>query len=171
MEIKNLLPARSREELREWLLHNHRTETECWVMVKRGKPKDATTFWYIDAVEEALCFGWIDSTVKKTTEGLTVQKLSPRKSKSNWTELNKERCRRLERLGRMTDAAPMDIIALERSASSLSKTGSPMPAGQPCRTCRREVLPSMMTFCRNCNPTPPCGITTAVCPNSTSGYG
>ncbi len=104
MEIKNLLPARSREELREWLLHNHRTETECWVMVKRGKPKDATTFWYIDAVEEALCFGWIDSTVKKTTEGLTVQKLSPRKSKSNWTELNKERCRRLERLGRMTDA-------------------------------------------------------------------
>ena len=65
MEIKNLLPARSREELREWLLHNHRTETEYWVMVKRGKPKDATTFWYIDAVEEALCFGWIDSTVKK----------------------------------------------------------------------------------------------------------
>ena len=72
-----------------------------------GAPSNAfllCTFWYIDAVEEALCFGWIDSTVKKTTEGLTVQKLSPRKSKSNWTELNKERCRRLERLGRMTDA-------------------------------------------------------------------
>ena len=39
---------------------------ECWVIVKRGKPQNDDTFWYIDAVEEALCFGWIDSTVKKT---------------------------------------------------------------------------------------------------------
>ena len=65
MEIKNLLTAKSRTELREWLMRNHRTERECWVAVKRGKPKDDGTFWYIDAVEEALCFGWIDSTVKK----------------------------------------------------------------------------------------------------------
>jgi uncharacterized protein YdeI (YjbR/CyaY-like superfamily) len=85
-------------------MRNHRTERECWVAVKRGKPKDDGTFWYVDAVEEALCFGWIDSTVKKTAEEITVQKLSPRKARGNWTELNKERCRRLERLGLMTEA-------------------------------------------------------------------
>lgn len=104
MEITNLLAIKSRSELREWLLQNHKTETECWVVVKRGRPKEDDTFWYVDAVEEALCFGWIDSTIKKIAEDITVQKLCPRKAKSNWSELNKERCRRMERLGLMTDA-------------------------------------------------------------------
>lgn len=105
MEIKNLLlDIKSRAELRKWLIENHKVETECWVVVKRGRPKDDKTFWYIDAVEEAMCFGWIDSTYKKISENVTAQKFCPRKAKSNWTELNKERCRRMERLGLMTDA-------------------------------------------------------------------
>jgi len=104
MELKNLLDAKSRQELREWLIRNYKTETECWVIVKRGRPKNDSTFWYIDAVEEAMCFGWIDSTTKKVSDGMTAQKLSPRKPKSLWSELNKERCRRMERLGLMTDA-------------------------------------------------------------------
>ena len=104
MEFKNLLKAQSRDELRQWLLTNHNKETECWIVVKRGRPVDDETFWYIDAVEEALCFGWIDSTTKKMDNGFTAQRLSPRRKGSRWTELNKERCRRMERLGRMTDA-------------------------------------------------------------------
>ena len=104
MEIHNLLDVKSRTELREWLIQNHKTEKECWVVVKRGRPTDYNTFWYIDAVEEALCFGWIDSTTKKIAEDVTAQKLCPRKPRSNWSELNKERCRRMERLGLMTDA-------------------------------------------------------------------
>ena len=104
MEIHNLLDIKSRAELRECLIQNHKTEKECWVVVKRGRPTDDNTFWYIDAVEEALCFGWIDSTTKKIADDVTVQKLCPRKPKSNWSELNKERCRRMERLGLMTDA-------------------------------------------------------------------
>lgn len=104
MEIVNLLEAKSRLELRAWLIRNYRTETECWVVVQRGRPKDDGTFWYIDAVEEAMCFGWIDSTTKRMEDGRTVQKLCPRKAKSNWSELNKERCRRMERLGLTTDA-------------------------------------------------------------------
>lgn len=56
MEIHNLLDVRSRGELRQWLVQNHETEKECWVVVKRGRSTDDTTFWYIDAVEEALCF-------------------------------------------------------------------------------------------------------------------
>lgn len=104
MEIHNLLDIKSRAELREWLIQNHKTEKECWVVVKRGRPTDDNIFWYIDAVEEALCFGLIDSTTKKIADNVTAQKLCPRKPRSNWSELNKERCRRMERLGLMTDA-------------------------------------------------------------------
>ena len=73
MEIHNLLDVKSRTELREWLIHNHKTEKECWVVVKRGRPTDDNTFWYIDAVEEALCFGWIDSTTKKIADDITAR--------------------------------------------------------------------------------------------------
>ena len=104
MDFKNLLPAKNRDELRQWLLENYNKEDECWVVVKRGRPVDNGTFWYIDAVEEAMCFGWIDSTTKKMDNGITAQRLAPRRKGSLWSELNKERCRRMERLGRMTDA-------------------------------------------------------------------
>lgn len=104
MDFKNLLPAKNRDELRQRLLENYNKEDECWVVVKRGHPVDNGTFWYIDAVEEAMCFGWIDSTTKKMDNGITAQRLAPRRKGSLWSELNKERCRRMERLGRMTDA-------------------------------------------------------------------
>ncbi len=103
MEIKNLLPATTRDEFRSWLQSHYATEAECWVRVKRGRPKDDSTFWYIDAVEEAMCFGWIDSTTK-TVDGVHLQRFCHRRKDSNWTELNKARCRRMEQLGRMTDA-------------------------------------------------------------------
>ena len=102
--MENLLDAKNRDELRQWLMDNHHTAKECWVVVKRGRPVDDGTFWYIDAVEEAMCFGWIDSTTKKLASGVTAQRLAPRRKNSLWSELNKERCRRMERLGRMTDA-------------------------------------------------------------------
>lgn len=105
-EVKpiNILKAKNREELRLWLENNYEIQKECWVIVKRGRPQNDDTFWYIDAVEEALCFGWIDSTVKKLDTGITIQRLSPRKKGSIWSELNKERCRRMEKLGKMTQA-------------------------------------------------------------------
>ncbi len=104
MEPLNLLDVTNRDQLRAWLEVHHRTEKECWVVVKRGRPVSDEVFWYIDAVEEALCFGWIDSTTKRLECGVTAQRLAPRRRGSLWSELNKERCRRLERLGRMTDA-------------------------------------------------------------------
>ena len=98
----NLLTIKTRKEFREWLIKNHSTEKECWVQVKRGKPVDEGVFYYLDAVEEALCFGWIDS-VWKRIDGLMYSKFTPRKKDSPWTELNKERVRRLEKLNLMTD--------------------------------------------------------------------
>jgi len=101
MEIENLLQAQSREQLREWLKEHSTTEKCCWVIVNMSPSPD--TVLYLDAVEEALCFGWIDSTKKKVSDNQMAQRLSPRSKKSSWTELNKERVRRLEKLGLMTD--------------------------------------------------------------------
>lgn len=93
----------TREEFRQWLTEYHATETECFVYIRRGRPMDDGQLWYLDAVEEALCFGWIDSS-SKLVNGVQMQRFSPRRKRSPWTELNKERVRRLERLGLMTDA-------------------------------------------------------------------
>ena len=59
---------------------------------------------YVDAVEVALCFGWIDSTMKRIDDGKPIQHFTPRRKRSNWCEQNLERCRRLVRLGEMTPA-------------------------------------------------------------------
>ena len=91
MDFKNLLPATNRDELRQWLSENHNKEDECWVVVKRGRPVDNGTFWYIDAVEEAMCFGWIDSTTKPLDKDHKIQRFTPRNPKSTYSQANKER--------------------------------------------------------------------------------
>lgn len=101
-EHKNILNIGDRQAFRSWLTEHSLTESECWLVLKRGRPTDDGAFYYLDAVEEALCFGWIDST-QKVIDGTRCQRFSPRKKNSPWTELNKERVRRLERLGLMTD--------------------------------------------------------------------
>ncbi|PEK08936.1 YdeI/OmpD-associated family protein [Bacillus toyonensis] len=101
MEIENLIPINSREDLRVWLQENCTTEKFSWVVVSMKPTPD--TLLYLDAVEESLCFGWIDGVKKKISETQLAQRLSPRSKKSSWTELNKERVRRLEKLGLMRD--------------------------------------------------------------------
>ena len=100
---KNILDIHTRDEFRKWLSEHHATEKECWIALKRGKTPPAGAFWYLDAVEEALCFGWIDSTLKNV-DGVALQRFGPRVKAGQWTELNKERCRRLEAMGLMTES-------------------------------------------------------------------
>jgi uncharacterized protein YdeI (YjbR/CyaY-like superfamily) len=100
MEIENLITVKSREDLRVWLQENCTTEKFAWVLVSM-KP-NSETLLYLDVVEECLCFGWIDGVKKKISDTELVQRLSPRSKRSTWTELNKERVRRLEKLGLMT---------------------------------------------------------------------
>jgi uncharacterized protein YdeI (YjbR/CyaY-like superfamily) len=90
MKITKTLYAPTRKAWREWLKQHYRTEKEIWLVYYRkqsGKPRIA----YNDAVEEALCFGWIDSTVKNLDAERIVQKFSPRKPKSEYSQTNKER--------------------------------------------------------------------------------
>ena len=107
----NILRIENRKDFREWLALHADKEKECWVELKRGRPVDNNRFYYLDAVEEALCFGWIDST-QKLIDGKRMQRFSPRKKNSPWTELNKERVRRLEKLGLMTDAGRAVLPAM-----------------------------------------------------------
>ncbi|HSI67051.1 MAG TPA: YdeI/OmpD-associated family protein [Planococcus sp. (in: firmicutes)] len=101
MEIENLLSVTTRQELREWLEEHSTTENCCWVIV--SVTERPGVLQYLDAVEEALCFGWIDGIMKKRSDKETAQRFSPRKKRSNWTELNKERVRRLKKLGLMKE--------------------------------------------------------------------
>lgn len=100
--IGNILNCKNRFEFREWLENNSKFSQECYLELKRGKPQDDGKFYYLDAIEEALCFGWIDSTVRNIN-GTKYQRFSPRRKNGNWSELNKERLRRLIKLGLMTE--------------------------------------------------------------------
>ncbi len=104
MEVTNLLTCCDRQQLRQWLEANHASKRSCWVACSRSKQPVPDTLPYLDIVEEALCFGWIDSTLKKLPDGRLAQRLSPRRKGSHWTELNCERYRQLEARGLMTDA-------------------------------------------------------------------
>ena len=104
MEVTNLLTFTDRQQLRAWLEQNHLSAQSCWVACNRSKTPKPNTIPYVEIVEEALCFGWIDSTLKKLPDGRLAQRLSPRRKGSHWTELNKQRCRELEARGLMTEA-------------------------------------------------------------------
>ena len=105
MEIVNLLHFKNRSELRQWFKENHNKEKCCWVVTYSSKcPPEWPAIPYIEVVEEALCFGWIDSTLKRLPDGQLAQRLSSRRPKSHWTQLNMDRCVDLEDRGLMTEA-------------------------------------------------------------------
>lgn len=112
MEITDLLEYTDRAQLRQWLTEHHATARECWVTIYRTKLPRTDCIPYLDVVEEALCFGWIDSTLKRLPDGRHAQRLSPRRKGSHWTELNRQRCAELIRRGLMTAAG---MAALEES--------------------------------------------------------
>ena len=112
MTILNLLEYSDRAQLREWLMAHHACEKECWVTVTRTKIPHPDCIPYPEVVEEALCFGWIDSTYKRLPDGRGAQRLSPRRKNSHWTELNIRRCAELEQRGLMTDAGRALIVLI-----------------------------------------------------------
>ena len=104
MIIEPFLNFSSREQLREWLVANHASASHGWVACNRSKTSRPDAVPYEEIVEECLCFGWIDSTLKKMAAGRLAQRISPRRKGSHWTRLNRERCLKLEQLGLMTEA-------------------------------------------------------------------
>ena len=92
MKEENAIYFKERNNWRDWLANNFESQEEVWQIYPR-KSTGKTRISYNDAVEEALCFGWIDSIVKTYDEDHTMQRFSPRKPKSSYSQANKERLR------------------------------------------------------------------------------
>lgn len=127
---KTLL-VEDREQWRRWLEENHGSEREIWLVFYKkhtGKP----SIPYDDAVEEALCFGWIDSIIKRLDEDRFSRKFTVRTDANKWSELNVERAKRMIDAGKMT-ASGLNMIAPDilngtiKPEPPVRKREAPMP--------------------------------------------
>jgi uncharacterized protein YdeI (YjbR/CyaY-like superfamily) len=119
MNVTEKLSRRTRASWREWLKKNHRKKKEIWLIFPRkhmGKP----TVSYEEAVEEAICFGWIDSIVKKIDAGRYAQKFTPRGTKTSWSATNIRRAKKMIREKRMTRAGLEKFKGAGEEASAAS---------------------------------------------------
>lgn len=113
-----------RDKWRIWLKKNHKARKEIWLIYYKkhsGKPRIP----YDDAVEEALCFGWIDSTVKRIDDEKYAQKFTPRRNKSNWSELNIKRAREMIAQGKMARAG---LAKFDEAKKTIKKENKVKPA-------------------------------------------
>ena len=128
MKMLKTLGGAGREQWRAWLVAHHQTEKEVWLIFARrhtGKP----SIPYEDAVEEALCFGWIDSVIQRLDTDHYARKFTPRADRANWSELNRKRLARLIAAGRMTAAGLAKAGCVEDGARrSVPLPGARNPA-------------------------------------------
>jgi uncharacterized protein YdeI (YjbR/CyaY-like superfamily) len=106
--------AETREQWRAWLTANHRRPTGVWLVSWRqqtGRPRVS----YDESVEEALCFGWVDSKGRRLDDDRTMLWFAPRKPDSAWSRSNKERVARLEAAGLMQPAGLAVVAAAKAS--------------------------------------------------------
>ncbi len=98
MEITESFYAKNRAAWRKWLLKNHSKKKEIWIIYDR-KHKNEKRVTYADALDEALCFGWIDGQVKGVSKDQYAQRFTPRRAKSAWSTLNMKHYARLSKAG------------------------------------------------------------------------
>ena len=107
---------KSRKAWRAWLEKHHATSAGTWLVYAK-KHSGLPSLTYKDAVEEALCFGWIDSKIHPLDDDFYMQMFTPRKPKSAWSRLNKDRIKRLLAAGLMT-AAGMAVVKAAKTSGA-----------------------------------------------------
>ena len=107
----------TRSQWRRWLAENHDQEKQGIWLVFHKKETGRPSLGYEEAVEEALCFGWIDSIIKRIDDDKYCRKFTPRKDRSSWSNLNTRRAEKAIREGRMTEFGLAKIRAAKRSGS------------------------------------------------------
>lgn len=112
LQVKNLT------EWRNWLEKKHSIETEIWLVFYK-KSTGKSVFSYTEALEEAICFGWIDSRAKNIDEEKYVERFTPRKEGSHWSEVNKKIARKMIEQGKMTKEG------LEKLGNALNEKTAP----------------------------------------------
>jgi uncharacterized protein YdeI (YjbR/CyaY-like superfamily) len=108
MEIGETIYVTTREEFRAWLEENHRLKKEIW-LIQYKKVTRKPSIPYVEAVEEAICYGWIDGFEKGMDGDRYATRFTRRRPKSNWTETNKERAQRMIAEGKMTESGRMTL--------------------------------------------------------------
>lgn len=104
--------VRDRVAWERWLSANHASSAGVWLKIaKRGSPRSTVT--QAEAVDEAVCFGWIDGQVRGYDEHFFLQRFTPRRPRSRWSAINRERARRLIADGRMKPAGLREYQAAE----------------------------------------------------------
>ena len=106
----------NRKDWRIWLEKNHAKEDEIWLIFYKVKTKKES-IKYDEAVEEALCYGWIDSIVRRIDDEKHMQKYTPRKVNSNWSATNKARVKKLKKEGLMTECGLETIVIAKKNGS------------------------------------------------------
>jgi len=114
-ELKTFHP-KTRKAWRSWLEKNHAKSPGVWLIYNK-KSAGKKRLDYAEAVEEALCFGWIDSTSRPLDDERYMQRFTPRKSKSGWSGLNKKRIEKMMAEGLMTKAGLEKIEAAKKDGS------------------------------------------------------
>jgi len=110
-EVKTLY-APSASAWRKWLESHHKQEKNVWLIIYR-KESETKSVYYPEAVDEALCFGWVDSKPNKRDNESFYQFFARRNPKSNWSKINKEKVERLIKENKMTDAG-LEMVALAK---------------------------------------------------------
>jgi len=129
------LDARTPAEWRLWLADHHDSESEVWLVFRKRHTGEASIA-YEDAVYEALCFGWVDSLIKRLDDARYARKFTPRKPGSKWSTVNRKRYAQLKASGRLMPAG-LDRPPTERSGDA------PRPS-------LAKVPPYIQVALRNC---------------------
>jgi uncharacterized protein YdeI (YjbR/CyaY-like superfamily) len=114
MSSDSVLDCKGRQEWRHWLQEHHSSAKSVWLTIHK-KQGGITGLQYEDAVEEALCFGWIDGKMKSVDKSTFILRFSVRKPDSIWSVSNRDRALRLMASGQMTEAGLAKIEAARRS--------------------------------------------------------
>ena len=139
MTLYKTYAAKDCESWRAWLTEHHASQDQVWIVFPKKHTGEACMS-YEESVEEALCFGWIDSVVKRIDDATYARKFTPRTDKENWSELNKKRVEKCIKEGRMTEAG-------------LAKIGYSEPERPPRPSMPKVVpIPSFMAKALKLNP-------------------
>lgn len=116
LDISKALYFADRNEWRKWLVRNHVKEKEA-LLIHYRKGSSKTSVNHFDAVEEALCFGWIDSILRRVDEERFVLKYTPRKANSVWSKVNRDKAEQLIKVGKMTKAGLLKIAEAKKNGN------------------------------------------------------
>lgn len=128
--MNEVLSFRSFSEFREWLTANHCKSDGIWLRIRKkdsGKP----SITYAEALDEALCFGWIDGQKQRHDDTSWLQRFTPRRPKSGWSRINTQHAERLIEAGRMKPAGQAQIDAAKRDGRWTAAYDSPSKATIP----------------------------------------